>query len=675
MHTETVLLILMSAIAASTIVLLQYYYRSKGRGKLTLLLSLLRFLALFCLILLLVNPKFPRREYHLEKANLVVLVDNSSSMQEADKETDIGSLVASFTNNPYLADIFNIHGFSFHSALDPLDSLQFVGKGTDMARALTSLGTLFGKRGTAVVMISDGNQTLGQDYAFYRAPEKFTIFPVVVGDTAIYEDIRISSANVNRYAFLKNKFPLETFIAYDGTANITKKVRITMDGKTVATETVNLSNTKNSIRLNTLLQANTVGVRTLGISVEPLENERNLVNNQRELALEVLDEKTRVAIISNVVHPDIGALKRSIEQNEQRSVVVLGPGTENARLEAVDLFVLYQPDNSFSAIYDHIARKNVNALTITGPKTDWDFLNKVQNSVERNSLDQTEEISPVLETGTSLFDISNFSITNFPPLTGHLGEIMINVPHETLIGQRIMGVEIGQPLLSVTTSEGRKEGFLFGEHLWKWRIQSFRDQGDFKNFDGFMGQLMLYLSSSRPKERLELEYAPIILGAGAPKIRARYFDANYSFDPNASLILELKQQSGVVEMPFLSKNGYFEVDLGNLEAGDHEFLVRVEGENIRKGGRLKMLDFDVEKQLRSSDHGKMGRLAQRSGGSLYFPGQIETLVSALLEDQRFLPTQIASENVVPLIDFKLLLAIIVAAFTLEWFLRKFNGLT
>ena len=44
-------------------------------------------------------------------------------------------------------------------------------------------------------------------------------------------------------------------------------------------------------------------------------------------------------------------------------------------------------------------------------------------------------------------------------------------------------------------------------------------------------------------------------------------------------------------------------------------------------------------------------------------------------DPNYVPTQKSKQIVVPLIDFKFLLGLIIAALSLEWFIRKYNGLT
>jgi hypothetical protein len=101
----------------------------------------------------------------------------------------------------------------------------------------------------------------------------------------------------------------------------------------------------------------------------------------------------------------------------------------------------------------------------------------------------------------------------------------------------------------------------------------------------------------------------------------------------------------------------------------------VEKENLSRSGQFTILDFDVEKQFTASNYMKLQRLAKSTGGELFFPDQTDSLALHLYGNPKFTPIQKSKLNVVPLIDFKWILGIIVLALTLEWFIRKYNGLT
>ncbi|WP_400073209.1 VWA domain-containing protein [Zobellia russellii] len=674
MNTQTILLIILAVIVSLALVLFQYYYKNKLRGKLSIALSFLRFITYFCGFLLLINPKFTKNEYTTEKANLIVLADNSSSVATAKEE--VHQTIENLKQSGAVQKRFVVDTYNFGSFLKEGDSLSFQEKNTNISQALSALKDIYATTNSAVVLLTDGNQTLGQDYDFNSSGRQLPIYPIAVGDTTRYEDLAISQVNTNRYAFLKNKYPVQIYVSYSGKRDVTVPVRIALNGKSVFRQNVSFSSINSSEVINTLLNANSVGTKNLKVTIGNLENERNTANNTREVVVEVIDEKTKIALVSTVMHPDIGALKKSIESNGQRSVSILSPTDDLKKFEGVDLFILYQPGPNFKGVFDYIENTKANTFTITGPKTDWNFLNGAQKSFTKNSYNQTEEVFAVTNSGFGLFNIADFSVEDFPPLQSSLGDIVLHGKNDILLTQRIKGVDLNQPLLAVFEEGKKRDAVLFGEHIWKWRMQNYRNEQSFKNFDDLIGKLTLYLASNKSRERLTLDYENTYTGSGDARISATYFDKTFVFDANAEMLLKLKNSETKItsEIPMLLRGNYYEADLSNLSAGKYDFTVSVKKENLSKSGSFTILDFDVEKQFLSTNYEKLQRLAQNTGGSLFYPNQNQDLIQDLLGDDRFLPTRKNKQNVVSLIDFGLLLGLMVIALAAEWFLRKYNGL-
>ena len=674
MQTNTVLLIILATIVALGLVLFQYYYKTKKRGKLYIFLSFLRFLGLFGIFLLLINPKFSKNEYSLEKARLLLLTDNSSSMASSDSA--INKVLKTFAENEALNKNFNISSYSFGSTLSESDTLSFEKKNTNIASALASLNEIYNSSNIALIVLTDGNQTIGQDFAFYGNQMKFPIYPIAVGDTTQYEDVLIENINSNKYAFLKNKFPLEIDVTYVGASEVNTTLQINMNGKNVYRENLKLTNNNNVKTINALLNASSVGVKTIDVSLTNIRNERNTKNNKKNIAIEVIDEKTNITIISDLKHPDIGALKKSIESNEQRSVSIQRSNVSLKDLEDVDVFLLYQPNSSFRNIYKYIQQKKVSVFTITGTNTDWGEINKSDRKYRIADEYPTQEIFGTLNPSFTKFDISDFNLNDFPPLESNVGEVTID-NGETLLDMQILGKLQNRPLLFATDNENGKELVLFGENIWKWRMQSFRNNQNFENFDGFIGKLILYLSSNNSKNRLDVDFQTIYEGSNDAKIKAAYFDEAFIFDTNASLMLKLSSNDPAIkrDIPMLLRNGYYEADLSDLPPAAYNFKVTVAEENRSKSGNFRILDFDVEQQFTTTNLKKLTQLANTTNGSVYYPDTSGDLVSKLLTENQFKPTQKSTKNIVSLIDFRILLALIVAALATEWFIRKYNGLT
>lgn len=670
MQLQTLLLLLLAALVALAIVGFQYFYKSKKSGKTIIYLAFFRFLALFGLFSLLINPKFTKNNITIEKSNLVVLVDNSSSVKPF--ESAIRGTLDAIKSNADLQEKFNIQEYKFGKALRIADSLTFNDKQTDVSQALNAVSGIYNNANTAVLLLTDGNQTLGQDYEFYANKYNYPVFPIAIGDTTQYEDVYIHQVNTNKYAFLKNKFPIEFYVSYEGEENKNIAVSISMDGNKVFSTQIQFNSSQKSKRINTFLEANSIGVKKIGILVESLSNEKNTNNNSKTVAVEVIDEKTNIGLVSAISHPDIGAFVKAIESNEQRSVRLIKPDNSLADLDEIDIFILYQPDVSFKAVYDFIQNKKASVLVVEGPKTDLNFLNRAQKSFQIETGYPIQEVFPTINPSFNFYDISDFKTDDFPPLLTKSGSVSFTGANQTLLQMQIRGIDLQNTLFGLTEADGAKTALFLGEGIWKWRLQSFRNDRNFENFDQFIGKLLLFLSDNKKKNRLDIVYQPIYEGATDARISATYFDETFVFDANAAIILKLNNNK---EIPMLVKNGYYEADLSDLIPGDYSFTAQVSNTPILKSGKFTILDFDVENQFFSTDDQKLEKLAQITKGSLIYPNQTGALLSQINSDTRFIPIQKSNENVVSLIDFQIILIIIIAALSAEWFIRKFNGLT
>jgi hypothetical protein len=444
----------------------------------------------------------------------------------------------------------------------------------------------------------------------------------------------------------------------------------------VHSESIKLNSISNLKPIAIEVDANSVGIKNISVQVSPIPEEQNIVNNKRSTSIEIIDEKTNIAIIADILHPDLGALKKSIESNEQRLVSILKPNASKTVLEEIDLFIFYQPTVKFKSSIDFAKSKNANVFVITGTQTDYSFLNVAKLGFEIENGYPQQEVFGVINNAFSKYDISEFDLTDFPPLLSDAGPLLINSSYEALLGTQIKGLDIQQPMFLVLEENSKKQALLLGENIWKWRIQTYRNNKDFVNFDEFMGNLIRYMTSSKGKSRLNVEYEKVYEGSNNAIINATYFDEAFLFDPNAKVKIKVTNtvSKKVQTNPMVLKNGYFQADLSNLMAGSYEFMVSVDNESKSESGSFIISEFDMENQFVSSNNTKMEKLAFNAGGKLFYPSQLKDLISELNENQAYVPTEKSTENIVSLIDYRLLLGLIVFAFATEWFIRKYNGL-
>ena len=238
MSTANILYLILAALVAAAVVYFLYFFKRRLPASRKWILGSLRFFSLFLLLLLLINPKVSRTEYFVEKQDLVLAVDNSASISYLGEEASITEVLAQFREDPELRERFDLQIIPFGGTVSPGDSLDFKESQTNIAQVFRTLDQGYRSGRFPVVLLSDGNQTVGQDY-FYAAQELGQpVYPVVIGDTARYRDLVISQVNVNKYSFLDNRFPVELLLNYSGKGAADSYLQISSEGRTLISRPV-----------------------------------------------------------------------------------------------------------------------------------------------------------------------------------------------------------------------------------------------------------------------------------------------------------------------------------------------------------------------------------------------------------------------------------------------------
>lgn len=674
MNKSTLLLIIISVLVAGGLSYFQYLYKVKSKSKVNLLLTFLRFLSIFGLLLLLINPIVSRSSYETIKTPLPIVVDNSSSIVDLKADKIAQEVYDKLVSNSDLKNKFDIQSYSFDSEFQSAEEFDFKGKQTNIDEVAKNLKSINKNLVYPTVLISDGNQTSGSEYVFSFDPIN-KVYSLVVGDTTTYLDLKINQINVNKYAFHKNKFPVEVFLQYAGTKSVNANFSISQGGSVFNKQSISFSPSKKSAVVNLLLPADKTGLQIFNASISSNESEKNTYNNSKKFAVEVIDQKTEIALISSINHPDLGALKRSIETNAQRKVTVLKPNQIN-ELNNFNVLILYQPNGEFKNVFESNKNLKINTWVITGNNTDFGFLNQQQDLIDFKMSSQKEDYLANFNSDFNLFATDNIGFENFPPLENPFGTITPNENISVLLSSRIRNVETNAPLFALSDNQGKRSAFLLGENIWKWRAQSYVDKKSFEQFDIFIDKTIQFLASNDSKKSLIVNHERFYNSGDALEITAQYFNKNYEFDEKARLTIAVTntKTKKVKNYDLLKTSNSFKVNLDGLSPGQYSFTVKELNSNSKYSSTFEILDFDIEKQFVNPDMAKLKQLATQTSGAVFVPNQLDSLVKTLLSDEKYIPVQKNIVKKTPLIDWVWLLILIVACLTSEWFIRKYNGL-
>jgi hypothetical protein len=674
MTTNNILLLLVSLLIAGSFSYFQYIYKAKNKSKVGWFLAFLRFLSIFCILLLLINPIITTKTLEIVKTPLPLVVDNSTSIAFLKSEEKIVEIFKKLQSNKDLQQKFNVQSYQFSSDFEPSDTFNFNGIQSNIDVVATSLKSIYKNQIYPTILITDGNQTSGNDYVYSFDDDK-KVYPVIVGDTTTFLDFKINQLNVNKYAFHKNKFPVEAFLNYSGTKNITADFIISQGNSFISKQSIAFSPSRKTATVNVLLPAEKIGLQVFKASISSREKEKNIFNNNKNFAVEVIDQKTNIAIISSISHPDLGTLKRAIESNVQRKVTIVKP-TEIKSLQDYNVLILYQPTTDFKTIFDTNKKLRINTFVITGNSTDFNFLNQQQNNFIFKMSGGKEDYLSVFNTQFNLFSAENIGFENFPPLQNTFGTINIKDDVSVLLSSKIRNIETRAPILAFTENQGSRAAYLLGENSWKWRLQTHVNNQSFEKFDIFIDKIIQFLASKNTKQSLVVEHDRFYNFGDAIEITAKYFNKNYEFDEKARLTIRLtnSKTKEIKDYDLLKGNNIYKVNLDGLGAGSYKFSVKELNSNSTYSSSFEILDFDIEKQFINPDVEKLSQLASHTKGKEFYPDQIDALVKVLLENDDYKAIQKDIVSKAPLIDWIWLLILISIALASEWFVRKYNGL-
>ncbi len=463
------------------------------------ILFFVRALVVGLVAFLLIGPILKLTTNELEKPSLVFIVDNSASVTEAlGKEKQQKILEEVTARSKEIGDgNYNVVVRNL-ATTDPANA-------SDLHGALRSVTTDFeGKNLAGIVLVSDGVYNSGPSplYTTLRIP----VYTVGIGDTTQRIDLSVKNVAFNKIAYQGNRFPVRAEILVRGTTNQDLKVTVSMGGKVVASENRN-SGSKSLLDFNFLIDAKEKGIQRLDVAVEPIRQEVNTRNNRTSIYVEVVEGKKRILVVAPGPHPDIKALRASIEKNSNYEVYLHIPGVkeetpEHLQPEKVDLAVFSQlldVDGRTLPLFQKFFNSRTGLFLMVGAKTNLRLFPAMGLPVTYESMGQKDEVTPSFNNEFHDFTFGEQvagRFSRYPPLTVPFGKFTYPSEAAVLLYQRIGSVTTNRPLLLSWNGSSNRVAMLLGEGIWKWRLNEYAESERTEAFDEVFSKLIQYLSTA-----------------------------------------------------------------------------------------------------------------------------------------------------------------------------------
>ena len=332
-------LLIASILLAFAIIVVTLWRRQQLGWRLLVPVGILQGLLAAAVLTLLWRPVLNVERVRDRENVLAVAIDASSSMAYADQEASRSRLqeVAAALQQGTLAkleDTFEVRLFSFAQTTTPLESLDAIPAPGPQTRIGDSLIQVLQSAGSVplagVVLFRDGAENGGSlseerltELASYGVP----IHTVGVGPEQIEGDLELERLELPASAPVGSTVSAQIGIRHTGAA--TTRLRVYDRDALIAARDVQLPRDSSATSLAIDLPAGEPGTHELRFALDPLEGERNTVNNARTRVVDVPATRRSILYVEGEPRWEYKFLRRAAERDRALRVASVVRTTPN----------------------------------------------------------------------------------------------------------------------------------------------------------------------------------------------------------------------------------------------------------------------------------------------------------------------------------------------------------
>lgn len=667
------------------------YFRSRDAAELSSLqrkiLSFLRFAAVFIVAVLLAVPLLKTVRKIVQNPVVIVAVDNSLSIKglldhDQNKQSALDLLE---TVQKGLSDKFELVGYTFGEGVERSFQPDFTEKISNYGEALNVIyNNHFNQNIGALVVLGDGIFNLGDNPLNVSEKFNFPVFTLALGDTTTYADAGITSVRINKTAFLRNKFPVEVDVRYQGLQKQTLRFRIEHQGSLLYEELIQTTESDGFRTISLYLDAENEGLQHYTAKIETTDAELNKTNNSQRFVINILENKQKILILSNGAHPDAGALKQALEDQINYEVTLISQEPYPADIKDYNLIVLVQmpsSSNSGRPIIEEASRNKIPLLFFIGPKTHIPQFNLLGLGAEiRPQAGNYEDAQPVLNKLFANFTLSNQlgeMLVRFPPLKVPFARYVLDPSWNIIAYQRIRNIETDRPLMAVANRDGIKTGIIFGEGLWRWRMYNYLFGESHMEFSELADKMVQYLSLRDNQDNFIVDFKPVYQETESVIMTAEVYNDAFEpiVTPEVNMVLS-DSANHEFNYVFDRGNRFYRLDAGRFPPGNYRFsaTVNIGDKMYDENGNFTVMPVNLELAETRANHRLLYQMAYQSGGGFYQSDEIEGLIQEVAGHSRIKPFSYFQSQLAGILNLKWVFFVILIIIGTEWFLRKFWGI-
>jgi len=645
-----------------------------------------RTIAVASIAFLLLNPIVKRVTKNVEKPIVLVGIDNSASLQIGNKSAfyqgQFKNELQQLIND--LEKHYTVETYLLGDSLREGANVDFMDKQTNLSAFFEQIENVYANRNTgAAILLSDGIFNVGNDPYYIANQLKLPIYTVSMGDTVLHKDLLISKVNYNKTVYRNNFFPIEVLVKANKLSGQSSTLRVFHNEEQIYEKEIRINSNNFSEWVRVNFEAKSSGLQRYRVQLTEVNDELTKDNNLKSIFIDVIDQRKKVAIIYNSPHPDIAAIKASLESSESYQVETFPIDKFTAKIEEYDMIVMHQlpsVKNPANNLIANISRVNIPCLYILGGQTNYAQFNQINTGV------QVIINKEMLNDAYPLYNqtYANFTVTSplqglfasLPPVKVAFGNFKISASASALLYQKIGSVATNYPLFVFSNDVGNKVAVFLGDGLWRWRLHNYMLENHHEEFDELVFKTFQFLSSKADKSFFRVMAKNVYSENENISFDAELYNQNYELvnDPEVTMTITDKDKKAY-SFAFSRNLMTYHLDAGLFSEGDYSWEAKTvyNNEKYVKNGRFSVEKINLESINMVADYQLMKNLASLNHGKNFPDDSLSSVYNAILENKEIKSVAHYNKLHTSLLDSVLLLIMIIALLTTEWFLRKWSG--
>jgi hypothetical protein len=652
----------------------------------------LRGLVVTIVAALLLAPLLKLLQTRAEPPIIILAQDQSTSIDDAFKGGDSSAYMQQFNAlHDKLAEKYTVQRVGFGEAVEPVTQWKLDDKASDLGEFMTYLRDQYrGQNVGAVIVATDGAFNRGKNPLYVPADLKAPLSIIALGDTVRKTDLQVKEVFHNSIAYLGDRFTIQADIAairLPGT-NASLELKHIRDNGSVTLEKLPLAIEGESwfATKEFIIEAAQSGVQRYRVQLSQVRNEVTYVNNVRDFFVEVIDGRLKVMIVANSPHPDLAVMRNALTMQRNYEVdVKLANEVQGNDVKGYDLVILHQlPSLKYpvQALLTELDKALIPRIFIAGYQTDLSKFNaaqsllRIDNGGNRAPNEVTMLFNPAFTAFTTTEELRN-KVSTFSPLVSPYGEYTASPSAQVLAYQRIGRVDTQFPLIVMGESNDLRTCVVAGEGIWRWQLYDQLQNGSKEITHELLTQLCQYASTKSDKRKFRVTMPKkIFTELEEITFQAELYNDNYELvnTPEATIRIRNANREEF-DYTFNTTGDSYTLGIGRFPEGSFSYSAAVEFNGVRHtaDGRFAIQPVQLEALSSTADHGLLRLLAGQYGGTVVSPAGMDQLANTILDNESIKPVMYSSTRTRPLIHLKWLCLALLAALSLEWFLRRYYG--